>query len=250
MGDGWIPQSTDIKHTMVSRLSLTKQIDNAIELPVFPLRRSVKLPTEIIKLSLYESRYLQMAQDIIGSENQVFGAFYSSDKPQIVKAGSGPVVPMMERNDLGVICWVYYSERENVPTRDGLGRRDLIRLFAVAGCRFRVDEVLNTGYDANLPYIRAKVSPVLGKVQGSASLLDVSSANEWHEERCKFISSRYGFSSTSPNFEWIQRNYRKTFGSDGPSTEELSTFCLATRNVDKSFLAERKKLIDEDYYLC
>jgi hypothetical protein len=56
-------------------------------LPVFPLRKSIRLPTESLTLNLYEDRYIALSEFILEQKQPIFGALYSSDKPQIVKAG-------------------------------------------------------------------------------------------------------------------------------------------------------------------
>ena len=120
-------------------------------LAVFPLRKSVKLPTETITLNLYENRYLAMCDFILDDKNaslpqqrSVFGAIYGSDKPQMVPGGIGPIVPMYETGDIGTIFSVDHAEegyRGDDPT---LGRR--IRIFGVAIGRFRIEKILQNGY--------------------------------------------------------------------------------------------------------
>ena len=121
-------------------------------LPLFPLRKSVKLPTETLNLNLYEPRYLAMCDYILNKHNKqsknepaapvIFGAVYGSDKPQIVKGGNGPIVPLYEPGDIGTLFVVQHAE-EGVRPSTG-GRRIQIRGLAVG--RFRVSRIWHNGY--------------------------------------------------------------------------------------------------------
>jgi Lon protease-like protein len=115
-------------------------------LPVFPLRKSVKLPTETLTLNLYEERYLRMADFILRDDNlpQVFGALYCSDKPQIVAGGVSPIVPLIEPGDVGAIFFVDHSEEGW--RMDDTGRRRRVRICGSAIGRFRVERILHNGY--------------------------------------------------------------------------------------------------------
>ena len=67
-----------------------------IELPIFPLRKTARFPTDFLKLNLYEERYLALAERILqenGVEGCTFGALYTSNKAQVVSnKGCGPIV--------------------------------------------------------------------------------------------------------------------------------------------------------------
>jgi Lon protease-like protein len=136
----------------------TEASQHSFRLPIFPLRKTVRLPTEKLTLNLYEDRYLAMAEDILSSENTIsfFGAMYSSNKAQIVKDGEGPIVPLLQIGDVGVIFVVTHSQEDMIPTVGGQGRRR-IRLEAIGTARFQIQEILCNGYqrglDENLPYI-------------------------------------------------------------------------------------------------
>lgn len=140
-----------------------------LELPVFPLRKSVKVPTESLTLNLYEPRYLAMADYILRDTNAnrntsnnnnndtdddrppllLFGAIYGSDKPQMVAGGVNPIVPIYEPGDVGsVFCCVQHSE-EGVRSdgQGGSGRqRRRVQLRAVAIGRFRIERILHNGF--------------------------------------------------------------------------------------------------------
>ena len=114
-------------------------------LPVFPLRKSVKLPTETLTLNLYEERYLAMSDFIVSRQNDgpmVFGAIYGSDKPQMVAKGVGPIVPLFEPGDIGTIFSVVRMQ-EGVRASTG-GRR--VQIFGVGVGRFRIERLLHNGY--------------------------------------------------------------------------------------------------------
>lgn len=115
-------------------------------LPVFPLRKTVRLPTEVLTLNLYEERYLDMAGFILKQDNpRFFGAMYTSDKPQIVKQGSGPIVPILREGDIGVIFEVNDSLESMIPTI-GMDDRRRIRLVGTGQSRFIVHRILHDGY--------------------------------------------------------------------------------------------------------
>jgi hypothetical protein len=82
--------------------------------------------------------------EYILTTNQMFGALYSSDKPQLVTKGLGPIVPMIEVGDIGVLCLVVDSQEGMVPTRAGPTVRR-IQLNATAITRFRIEKILYDG---------------------------------------------------------------------------------------------------------
>jgi Lon protease-like protein len=115
----------------------------------------VRLPTETLTLNLYEERYLQMAEFILKSKYRLFGALFTPNKPQVVARGTGPIVPMVESGDIGVICRVVNDEEALIPTVGSTPRRR-IRLIATAISRFQIQTILHNGYDTSegfLPYI-------------------------------------------------------------------------------------------------
>jgi hypothetical protein len=106
---------------------------DVVLLPIFPLRKRVRFPTDTLMLNLYEERYLAMSEFILSSQDStqkippsdsqtllapIFGAIYSSDKPQIVaNGGSSPITPMLSRGDVGVLCLVKDWMDGMMPTR-------------------------------------------------------------------------------------------------------------------------------------
>ena len=170
-------------------------IPERFELPVFPLRRAAKIPTDTITLNLYEDRYLSLAERVLKDEDvrpeeksaagddgrepevaeingetrrvgNTFGAIYCSNKPQILRGGVGPITPMMDVGDIGAVFSVLYSEEGMVPTRGGDQMRRRIKLVGVAVGRFRVERILHDGFGGDaaagavqpLPFILVEAS--------------------------------------------------------------------------------------------
>jgi Lon protease-like protein len=162
--------------------------DERFLLPIFPLRKSPRLPTESITLNLYEDRYLAMSEfvlrhcagrkapDLVTWDGNAikrlsvpaliaarfetkdcspfFGAMYCRDKPHIARGDlSRPIVPVVSAGDVGVVFAVQQADEGMIPTAGGETRRR-IRLYATAVYRFSIDEILHDGYsDGSLPYI-------------------------------------------------------------------------------------------------
>ena len=147
-------------------LSSKERTGETFVLPIFPLQKSVKLPCEALTLNLYEPRYLELAEYVLdsGEPSRWFGGMHCSKKPQFIREGDGPIVPMVEPGDVGVVCNVLYDEERMVPERR-------IKLKALAIGRFRIEKVLHNGYgggslcdeDENiepLPFILVEASRV------------------------------------------------------------------------------------------
>lgn len=136
----------------------------AFTLPIFPLRRSVKVPTERFTLNLYEERYIALAEHVLKENNGIFGALYCSHKAQIVPSGKGPIVPLVEEGDVGVVCRVYCDEDGVVPTREAGFDRRRIKLMALVVGRFEIQSVVHNGClvdkdlssEEQVPYIVAR----------------------------------------------------------------------------------------------
>lgn len=167
--------------------------DGSFLLPIFPLRKRVRFPTDALTLNLYEERYLAMSDYIISPETlkwsittmsqllaaPCFGALYSSDKPQIItQGGATPIVPILKPGDVGVLCLVLDwmvgmiptagSQQENSPNasddgtdqQDGTNLRRRIRLNGLAVGRFRIDRIVHDGTvkDDKPPFILVEAS--------------------------------------------------------------------------------------------
>jgi hypothetical protein len=128
--------------------------DRSLILPIFPLRKAVRLPTETLTLNLYEERYLAMSEFVLKSDQRLFGALFSSDKPQVVKGGMGKIVPILQRGDVGVVCLLEHSEECLIPKQEGASPRRQIRLVGTGAGRFQIQRILHNGYgDNSLPFI-------------------------------------------------------------------------------------------------
>jgi hypothetical protein len=145
-----------------------------------------------LKLTLWEERYKALARYVLdhpsclsllidnhdGSNDSnndsnnnnknvpIFGALYASHKAQIVKGGKSPITPVIEPNDVGVLCCVTSSQVFRKGRRQGGGGEEAvevemevdfqdeedvekIRLWGLGLARFRVVKVLSTGYNCN-----------------------------------------------------------------------------------------------------
>ena len=153
--------------------------DNLITIPIFPVRKYVRLPTDTTELNLFEPRYLQMSRYILDVNFGIFGAMYISNKPQLVKGVSSnedgrkntnPIVPILEIGDIGVVCYVEKSSEGMVPTvrDDPLSElRPRIKLESVAIGRFQIQKIISDGsnpvnneedLNAPLPFILVEAS--------------------------------------------------------------------------------------------
>jgi Lon protease-like protein len=161
LGMAWLmlPSSTAFICSLLPNSRNTHELGagKTFTLPIFPLRKAVRLPTETLILNLYEERYLAMSEYILSQETKLFGTLYSSDKPQIVHGGQGPIVPMVDCGDIGVLCTVFEHEEGMVPTAtEGFSRRR-IRLQALGTSRYEIIKILHRGYDSDVPFILAEV---------------------------------------------------------------------------------------------
>lgn len=135
----------------VDAAEATKESKDTFVLPVFPLRKSIRVPSEALTLNLYEPRYLELAEYVLECSPRWFGAMYCSKKPQFIREGDGPIVPMVEPGDIGSVCDVVYDEEALVPdssAEDVSQRRIMLKGLAVG--RFRIENVLHSGYGGEL----------------------------------------------------------------------------------------------------
>ena len=132
-------------------------------LPVFPLRKTVKVPTDSIQLTLWEKRYLSLARYVLNQDHAcpMFGALYCSHKSYISKGGDGPITPLIDIGDIGVVCCVQKRSIFKNGTEIGIEFKDddnvdKIQLIGVAVGRFQVEKILSNGFDiddGHLPFI-------------------------------------------------------------------------------------------------
>jgi hypothetical protein len=137
-------------------------------LPVFPLRKTVKVPTDSIQLTLWEKRYLALARYVLNQDRScpMFGALYCSHKSYISKGGDGPITPLIEVGDIGVVCHVQKRSIFKNGAEMGIEFKDddnveKIQLIGLAVGRFQVEKILSNGYDidnGHLPFILVEAS--------------------------------------------------------------------------------------------
>ena len=213
-----------------------------LEIPVFPMRKSVRLPSDLFKLGLYEPRYLKMSKHILESPHRMFGAVYSSDKPQIIRGGSGPIVPIIKAGDIGVVCWVFDHEYDRVLRRNGNGFCDVFRLFSVAGCRFQVESVVSTGYNSDTDFLRVRASVEnLATVGQEKDQSYHDSAAKLHVDNCNKFMSRYGLSGIIPDFAWIEARHKEVIKPGDKILDELSSGCFASNRISETSVTERRQ---------
>jgi Lon protease-like protein len=134
------------KYNLNSLYSNLHTLPGSIDyLPIFPLRKILRLPSEPMTLNLYEPRYLALAQTVLRQPRRIYGALFSSGMPQMVSRGVGDVVPIVSVGDMGVVFSVEASEDDYIPTIGGETRRR-IRLEARGIGRFRISKVVCTGF--------------------------------------------------------------------------------------------------------
>ena len=170
-----------------------------IRIPVFPLRKSIRLITDRLTLHLYEERYLAMCDYMIqqshrpNNSNQqhplVFGALYVSDKPQLVKRGLGPVVPMLDVGDIGVVCLVHEWEEGQISIDNQSSWKRRITLNAIAATRFRIERIIHDGLGGGARSSEqfAKPSPFLFV---EASLIRDKTESEENMKRIQHIQGQ------------------------------------------------------------
>jgi len=140
------------QHYLETTSSTESSLSPSLVLPIFPLRKTVRLPTERLTLNLYEERYLELAEYVLSSQNNsnqyLCGALYASDQPQMIKGGgsSSPIVPMVTPGQVGVVCWVHQHCADDIPTVGGEVVRPRIRLELIALRRFEITKVLHNGF--------------------------------------------------------------------------------------------------------
>ena len=241
--------------------------DSSFRLPVFPLRKTVRFPTDRLTLNLYEERYLQMSEFILSQPTKVFGAFYSSESPQfVVSAMDGPIVPLIEPGDIGVVCHVQKSSDDMIPTRSGDTRRR-IRLDTLAVARFQVERVVEDGCcmvrnsENKLPFIMVDASWIRDqdnateyenlkiKMYQQLQQLDnhdnqdnarqTGGRADEADEECLGSHKLYSGLESIPYIQELLKN-----GSDREHELELLSFALASASqTPSSTIKEQKELL-------
>ena len=134
---------------MTERSALSRNLDdkNAFTVPCIPLPNTVKFPSDFLNMNLHERRYLQLAENVLNSENRTFGVFYSGNKNHTVHDRMGDFTPRVEIGDHGVLCEIINHRYVDVDIPSHGSRRKLVTRSVVTG-RFEVISVVRTGIAA------------------------------------------------------------------------------------------------------
>jgi Lon protease-like protein len=220
--------------------------DLRLTIPIFPLRKKVRLPTESLTLNLYEERYLAMCEYILREKKYpMFGTIYSSNMPQVIKAGIGPIVPMLSEGDVGVLCLVENSQEGLIPTRGGEERRR-IRLQARGAVRFEVTRILHNGCGQDVPFILAEAKLLLDADNDSS---DEQRVSEMSQELAKLKRPSFGaeddqFTSVEQCRELALQASEALKLDDVQGLEaEILSFALATSVLPETASQERLQSI-------
>ena len=154
---------------------------SGLELAVFPLRKMPRVPTETVRLRLFEARYLALARAVLAKEPSVFAAIYCGDAPAVLPFGQAPATPLLKDGSIGVVCRV--TEATEDKTKDG---RDRMTLTATALSRCRVISIIQSPiFEGDTPYLVIESEPVvddaanddvlaLAEARASAAVIDRS----------------------------------------------------------------------------
>lgn len=228
-------------------------------LPVFPLRKRVKFPTQTLQLTLWEDRYKALSRKVLQSgsgPDTIFGAMYCSHKSQIIKGGINPVTPIVEKGDVGIVCSVLSSQvfidgNEVEMTRINDNDVQKIRLNAIAVGRFRVVEVLSYGHDTEKfgsdgqrPFIVVKGSRIDDEeIQGivmDTQIETTSSTLQRLLERIGDIDEPNANAKlASGDFSWAFQE-----GSNESQKRQLMSFFLTSRLESKASTNEMIHMLE------
>jgi hypothetical protein len=197
-------------------------------LPIFPLRKTVKVPTDSIQLTLWEQRYLALARYVLNQDRacSMFGALYCSHKSYISKGGDGPLTPLIDVGDVGVVCCVQKRSIFKDGTEIGIEFKDddhvdKIQLIGLAVGRFQVEKILSNGFDTDkyhLPFILVEASRIDDE--------DVY-MNDVEDTILEF--------ETDMSKEFSSDEYKWAFevGERGKQMQQLISFALIAKKEDK-----------------
>ena len=215
-------------------------------IPIFPLRKTIKLPGESLTLNLYEERYLALATWISDNQadtQQAFGALYTSNKPQIVSdQGRGAIVPLLRPGDIGVLFPVQQWKEGMVPTRN-VERRRRIRIVGTGVARFRIEKLVHNGYGGGenvrpeeaLPFILAQVRLYRD---------DTAESDDDEPSSLAMATSRYNQPILSDDEIKLLSDRAKAMGiPDAVMREEFQSFLMASTTLPHSVGDHRKDIL-------
>ena len=263
------PSSIMLRFSQKEEQSYLNSCDDTLllNLPIFPLRKKVRFPTDKMNLNLYEPRYLALAERVLEQEQAIYGAIYCSQKPQMVSYGGlDPITPIVEPGDVGLLCEVYSSNtrpsKDTGSIEDGNQLMDdqrntkeqkrRIQLSARGVGRFRIEKVLKKGYSLNgaqdignddIPYIVVE-----------ASLLKDEKIFDQENEKIDALIKKYSSEilPLAQDLDMIQFDelckYSKTDRSQTELTElyspkEIFTFALASKLIEKKSAQEMLRIL-------
>ena len=73
----------------------------ALELPLFPLRKAPRCPTDRLSLNLFEPRYVALAERVLASDG-VFAGLHC-EGPHVLPRGRGPATPLVAEGGVGSV---------------------------------------------------------------------------------------------------------------------------------------------------
>jgi len=210
-------------------LTTQPRIVGKCTLPIFPLRKGVRLPTESIVLNLYEARYRALAKEAI--KLNVFGVLDSGSKAQVVSLGSGPIVPLVEAGDVGVLCVAEESEDTSRRLETGEIRKS-IRLQGRGALRFRIAKILSDGIETEdenkTPFIEAQVELLM---DAPGSILSSHPTDSQYQGICQALANTVAVLGLVCSAKELQ--------------QELLSFASTTVQVPERFSANRRRLLTE-----
>lgn len=225
---------TTVKPSLQTRFFSTASSNHSSErmiLPIFPLRKTLKVPTDSIQLTLWEKRYLALARYVLNQDHacSMFGALYCSHKSYISKGGDGPLTPLIDVGDVGVVCCVQKRSIFKNGTDIGIEFKDddhveKIQLIGLAVGRFQVEKILSNGFDTDndhLPFILVEASRL--------DDIDVH-MNDFEDTILEFE-----FLETDMSNELSSDKYKWAFevGERSKQMQQLISFALIAKKRDK-----------------
>lgn len=134
---------------MRASLLLLLALARALELPLFPLRKAPRCPTDRLSLNLFEPRYVALAERVLASDG-VFAGLHC-EGPHVLPRGRGPATPLVAEGGVGSVFAVDDWERDG----------SVVRIAARAFGRFAVRRVVATPANrGDVAYVVVDAAPV------------------------------------------------------------------------------------------
>jgi len=182
------------------------------------------------------------------TDRQIFGAMYASNKPQIVRDGGlGPIVPILEVGDVGVVFIITHSEEALIPTI-GSDPRRRIRLVGVGSMRFKIRKIIENGYCASDPSDNGS-SDNLPFILVEASLVQNDKLSPSEEAQFERLAQEIGVDNESrERLEALASKSEGIFHSvmevEGPSLKaDLTSFNICSSRVGEGETQKRLELL-------